>query len=831
MKKKAQKPMPPQAEQAILNAQDLEATVETVAKPALSKVEALWVVAFGLLLFASMSIQTAKMSVILSALAVASLVIPKGRKPMILCVPVIGLVLFGIIMSFAAALSPFENANFAEYVKFLAAFDMAVILVSRYEKKQVPALLWAFVAAVSGISLICVDMDASGIFFRPFNAIATTLGISYEHLTGQMVSGRITGLYNDPNVTGCMAGMVALLGLYLISSESSWKKKLIAAFLTGINAMNFFMSMSRGAILCFAVACIVWLIAAGKGNRILLFIRMMICAVVTMGLSSIAMKSFASAPIIPAALTLLCGVVIFVIDLAISQHLVAFLSSHVKAARVISVALFALVAVYGIAAVSVKGPGKISNERYKYLVRYDTLDAGEYTLQGDWDDMEMIRVVWQRAGAGAIGQWDDLYAGNPDEVKITVPEDGARLQIIFYGDVGTEIRSAVWSNGSEVVLNYPLMPSFVAERYMEGLRGSKSLLLRAQYDKDAFKIFLKSPLYGHGYGSSEELNTAVQPFYYESKYVHNHILQVMCDAGLIGLAAFLAILGGSLWLIWKALRKKEDQALAAAFLAVWVLMNTHSLMEINFCIRAFEILAYGLLMLPALYWATPLIGGETVRQRNRQKTGTTALMVVCTVTIAFFGMASQIHRVINIRATQFETHDFAEYMHNLENNIRWDIYDDDVYMTNYISYAVQDSSGLYTQNMLRYVNALENKHTYSALSGLGQYYYMPLGRWDDVFRCTREGMKHESTTAEAWNLEIGFFRDQVLPYMGEENVDIFLRGMLSLAEELDAINARLIVPVDITEENEAFLTIVRQAAADPSSSAYELVKAYARGEV
>lgn len=83
-----------------------------------------------------------------------------------------------------------------------------------------------------------------------------------------------------------------------------------------------------------------------------------------------------------------------------------------------------------------------------------------------------------------------------------------------------------------------------------------SFLLRLQYDIDGWTLFKESPLAGHGLGATEGLLTSVQPFFYESLYLHNHLLQVMDETGLLGLAAFLAFILGTAVLLVRSFAKR-----------------------------------------------------------------------------------------------------------------------------------------------------------------------------------------------------------------------------------------------------------------------------------
>lgn len=144
-----------------------------------------------------------------------------------------------------------------------------------------------------------------------------------------------------------------------------------------------------------------------------------------------------------------------------------------------------------------------------------------------------------------------------DGASFVVPEDAFRLYVSFSGEAGKEIRSASFSDGTKIPLKYRLLPGMISSRLQDGLFYGSSYLLRAQYDIDGWKLFQRSPLIGFGLGSSETWLTSLQPCFYESLYLHNHILQVLCDMGVIGLVFWLAFLGGSLWLLIRQMRGRR----------------------------------------------------------------------------------------------------------------------------------------------------------------------------------------------------------------------------------------------------------------------------------
>lgn len=156
-----------------------------------------------------MTVQTGTMSMLLCALAFLSLL---GKKPLLrfrqrLCVPVLGLLAFAILYGAAAIYTPFGASGLKEFYKFLAAFSLAVILLARYDREDVPGLLWGFAAISAIIGIISVDAASYGPLFSAFNWMANLFGADFSTILETESLTRINGIYNDANVSGCIFGL------------------------------------------------------------------------------------------------------------------------------------------------------------------------------------------------------------------------------------------------------------------------------------------------------------------------------------------------------------------------------------------------------------------------------------------------------------------------------------------------------------------------------------------------------------------------------------------------------------------------------------------------
>ena len=790
---------------------------ETVKVSSLSPLDMAKTVVFSLLLFASMTLQTGRMSLILVVLALLSFM---GREPFRLmrqrlCLPVLGLLVFMIVTCCAAVYSHFGSYAVSEFYKYTAAFSLALILLARFEKKHVPGLLWGFAAVSAVISLLCVDSASATVLFDGFAGLMETLGASYSYIEQSAL--RVAGIYNDANVSAGILALGSLASLYLANSEKTLWKKALACFLLGMSAMGFFLSMSRGAILCFALALLVWLIAAGKGNRLSLFFLMFVSALVVVALSIPAMAAVRGGSLLPDALTLLSGLLIFALDWALGARLARALEGRGKAIAVVAAVLAVLCVGYAVAGMTVTGAYTFNESGY--LSRTLSLEPGTYTLSGDWDGALRVNVLAQsemdmlrRTGGGT-----DLYAGPAEEASFTITGDEFRVSLLIWGEDGQTVRELTFSDGTKVALGHPLLPSFVANRLQDDLLTSNSFLQRVQFFRDGWTLFLRSPLVGHGLGSTEGLLTSVQSYYYESKYVHSHVLQLMDDMGLVGLAAFLALLGGALWLLLKNLRC-ENGPLAGMLLAGWVVMNIHSLMEINFSVRAYLCAALVFLLLPVVLYGEPL-------KLKAAQTVSVGLAVLLWLTLAVSGGLLESHRMVLREMETFSTHSVAEYMEACRKFITRDPLDPEQNQLTFVGNAVLLDDSRYNGLMRKYEEELRASGTYTACSGLARYYYLPKGQWEELFACSREGIAQEASNKDAWNLQLNFYRNEVLPAIGAENVSVFLDGVLETKAYLETYSQGRLEEIELTEENTVFLNTVAVVKENglPDEAVYQLL--------
>ena len=767
----------------------------------------LFVVGFAVLLFFAMTVQTVPMSLIL---AVVALVLSFGRGGYArfrgrLGIPVLGFLAFLILCGAASLYTSFGAYAYGEYAKLLASGALGLLLLARGREQNAGGLLFGFSAVCGVIGLLCIDAGCRGPLFRGFASFMEGRGdAAYQSLDQATYTGaRFDGIYNDANLTGSLMALAVLVGLYLIRTGRKPWERFAACFLTGLSAVAFFTAMSRGAILCFGATLLAYLLIAGKEERLGLFFTMAAMGISMVVFGVVSALLLAGGSFWGTLAALPSGVLLWLLNEFPARKAASALAGHGKLlAGVLGGGIAAGIAAV-VLALTLTEPFVFTESNFLY--RGADVEGGEtYTFSGDWDKSSEITVlVYGSTREQELTSVTETYYNGPlEEASFTVPEDVGHVLMQFRGPAGLELRQVSLSDGTEIPMAYTLLPDNIANRLQKNIFEDSSFLLRLQYDIDGWTLFKESPLAGHGLGATEGLLTSVQPFFYESLYLHNHLLQVMDETGLLGLAAFLAFILGTAVLLVRQLRKARTP-LAAMLLACLVMMNLHGLMEISFSVQMFQCAAFFLLLLPTVCYGTYTEG------RKRRAAGIVVLVVSdlwLVISVALLGgslLAQKEYRELD--AAGMTTGSFIETLERLD---RMDAYNDQSYKVNLMGNALQAGGISNEGTAARCARELRETGEFDSCYYVAAYYYLPLGQLENFFDVLQEGLLQERSNSEAWNSAMNLCI-QAFSQIDPAEADTFAEGVRGIGEAMDRANAYLLVPVALTEENAALLNCAR----------------------
>lgn len=722
--------------------------------------------------------------------------------------PVIGFVLMALIYGAAGMYSPFGESAILEFFRGFCYFSLAGFVLLRFHKKMVPGLLWGIVIVCGIFSFLSVDMAATQWVFNPVATLAEWIGAdmrSFDYVNGD----RIAGIFNNSNVLAGMTAMAMLIGLYHVQTEEKPKTRFLVMFLLGINAVAFWLCVSRGAILCFGLSLILYVVLSEKKDRLPMTLLMALCVVVTIAVCQVATPVLGTGSVLPDLAALACGPAIFLLYQLLVKPVIRLLDGREKLMMVGGIVMAGLAVVAIGAALTLRGPVTLTED--DWLIRQVKLEAGkDYTMSGDWDGDPTVAIYVEREKDLLLDNYETIYFGPASEVAFTLPEDTVVTNVQFRGSEQV-VREVVFSDGTKLQLDYLLLPNSIEDRLSDSLLTSSSTLLRVQYVKDALKIWMTSPLIGRGLTSTDNLYASVQPIFYQSRFAHNHLAQYLADVGLVGFSAFLMIVVGLAWLLLKKW-KQNREPLAIVFLACLFMMNLHSFIEFNFSIRAYGIIAYLLLAIMVLAYGEPMFMKDKKAIQKWSNCTAAGLLAV----IAVFFVVAFSYRVVIHKATAFETTSLEDYLDTMDDYIAFDAFNDDYYKIMYV--AQGGASPRHIPNVHKYAQELRASGTYTNCDGAARYYYLPLKDFENFFACYKEGISQKAADPRAWNIAFDFFRSTAFEFLANDWDNVsrdYIEGVLGVRDYMLEFSAGQLDGIQLSDENQAYINALEQIWKDP----------------
>ena len=491
-----------------------------------------------------------------------------------------------------------------EYARLLIGFGVFTAAALCLPKTH--RAVWRFAACLAGAAAVyavaSVDLATLRLTAGFWNTIDNYAGME----NGFEAGTRLTGIFGNGNVLAGVLGIGVLLGLYLQQSARTGPQRLYAAAVVSLCAFGFLLAFSMGGTGFFALAALVYLLAAGR-DRGGVLLRMVFAAVPTFLLVFACFSSFdasGAALAWPLAAMLVNAGAVMALEWFVYPRLEPKLLARPKRTLAVLLGVLILVLAYGASAVLVTGGAELSQGDSLRRAVYP--DAGENRLVLDLEGEATAYITSQNEREVMMHTVTVLYNGPATEADFTVPEDSRVVYVNLRAKSDVKIASARLATGETVPLSYPLLPGFIANR-LQGLWANENAIQRTVFFADGMELFRESPLAGLGLGAFESASWGVQEFDYETKYVHNHYIQVLLDSGIVGLVFFGLFVLSLLWSLWQS-RRTEDgfRPLWPAALACLVLILGHAVMEVTLSAGCYLPFAYGVFGLVTLCFSQPL---------------------------------------------------------------------------------------------------------------------------------------------------------------------------------------------------------------------------------
>lgn len=689
-------------------------------------------------------------------------------------------------------------------------FFLLVAMHGRFDRafaRRVMGVIAGISALYAFLSVEAVSTGAAKTLLRGL----PSLDVSAIQFTGE----RLYGIFGNSNMEASVYAVGIFCALALVCGAEKKAVRALWAAALFCNAFAFLLAFSMGAMACFGAAVLVYLISAG-GERGAVLVRMLEAAV-----PALACMLAASGPLSTgsgaALVVMLLGVAVTAaLELTLAGSLSAVLERHPRLTVGVLLGVVLCALAYVIAALNVTGP--YTTVEGGWLDRTVKLDAGEHTLTVEADGALQYTIETLSRQQIMSGDQGIVSKGTVDgPITFVLPEDTEACRIILSGEAGVTVTSAVIDGTRRLPLHYKLLPDFAANR-IQRIALSNSQIVRAVYREDAIKLFASSPIVGHGVGAFETGITSVQSFPYETKYVHNHYLQILLEDGVIGFALYAGALVTMLLALWKKRRQMPEGELRwvyPALCAEFVMNGAQMLWDVSMSMIAFLCMTYAVYGLIAGTCAGPIAERAAAveesgakKKKALVKKRDLSLYVrnagIGFTAVAMLTLCGNLYATLKANAPVGST---DEFMSNLSSAARLDLYEHNDKMLSYVVASLNEGGEAYRAQADEYAARLAGVQSNTIPRYLVGY-YLQTQQYDKAIDEAILGAAYSASDAGTWNscaepLDQALFQSMLTPLLTGER-KLLMTKLTDYRDALQTYNASAVIPLELSEETQAF---------------------------
>lgn len=687
-------------------------------------------------------------------------------------------------------------------------FFLLVAMHGRFDR----AFARRVMGVIAGISALYAFLSVEAVSTGLCKTLLRCIAIDIEKITFD--GSRLNGIFGNANIEASIFAVGVLLSVALVCGAEKKGQRVLWTATLSFCAFAFLLGFSMGAIACFIAAVAVYLIFAGKGRSAAL-LRMLGAAVPTLVCGFIAFALFNSerSALVLALLLANAGASVL-LELTVSARLSAVLEQHEKLAFGVLIAVVLGAGVYAVAAMNVTGPYTFGPELY----RSEQLSAGEHTIQVEADGVVSLNIYTQNAVQMMSSGGTDIYNATVEgEASFTVMDKDAKTFFVFSAEPGVTVRRAVIDGTEELPLRYKLLPGFAAYR-VQSFGMNNSTMQREMFWGDAVKLWKLSPIIGSGVGAFETGVTAVQDYPYETKYVHQHYLQILLEDGVIGLALYVGALAAMLLALWKkrrAMLEGELRWVYPALCAAFVMNGAQMLWDVSMSMIVFLCMTYALYGLIVGACAEPFAEKAAAAEENGGKKKTQAKRLDPSLLARNIGIGFTAVVVLTLCGNLYAASkadapvaDGDEFLYNLSAAAKLDLYERNDMM---LSYVVNSLEMEYPEDYREQADEYAAQLSKVQSNTIPRYlvdYYLRTEQYGEAVDEAILGAMYSASNADTWNacaamLQAAFFDNGASSPLLTQR-ETLLPKLTDYYNALQAHNASALVPVELNEETQAF---------------------------
>lgn len=735
-------------------------------------------------------------------------------------------VVFSGMTLFWAISGKFFLSEFSE-IFVAATLFLAVMLTRRFDRTTARNVMAMLVSAASVYSILSVEAASTGLSKR----LLHTLMPSFQYISVDFEAGtRLTGILGNANLLSTALAVGILFSLCLLCGEEHEKMRPVWAAMAAVNAFVFLLLFSMGGTACFVLAVLVYLLFAGQSRGSAL-VRMLEVALPTLLWVFAAFPCFnrgGAAALVPLAALVGDVICVVLLERLLAPRLIQTLAQRGKLVTGILAGVLVLAGVYIALGVNVTGAYTFGGEA---LERSAYPAAGEHTLSMQASGAVEVTVVSQNMSQVMMHTNTVLYQGDARDAAFTVPEDSEVCYFTFTAESGTVLERAQLSSGESLKLNYVLLPGFIANR-LQGLWANQNAIQRTVFFRDGMKMFRQSPIVGNGVGSFGTGISSVQDFFYETKYIHNHYIQVLLESGIVGFIPFVGALLGMAVLLWK--RRGDHDAFGAEYPALWaalVMLASHMAFEVSMSVSVplfFAYVTFALVIRCCRMQPEPELPAEKSKKAPAkvENKGRKWLSKAWAVLPAVFVFSICFNMGVEKLYAQ-PVHSAGEFLSHLELGAKLDLYEKNDAKLSYVMMVYRQGLEEYQPQANELAQELLAQQSNSIPNALLSY-YLHTGQYDQALQAAKAAATYSASSHKVWNQVIDQYREHFI-----ENPDSPLLtgdtraltdGILEYYQMLLERNANSMEEIALSEENADFFQRMQTLAeSDMSRDAVERV--------
>lgn len=711
----------------------------------------------------------------------------------------------------------------SEFSRLLAAYAVFLAVFSFVKTETLPNAAAILCGATSLLSVIHLDAASGGLFAHDImRKFQIWTGGYLNDANGNLLYGynedRLMGLFGNSNSMATMCAIGIFLAAYLLL-RARGPRRLLPSVALIIHTVTFLMCVSLGATLSLGITVLlVLLLLRGAYNRVS-FLMITLETLLVSGV--VAIFSFPHMGInVPSGYWVLIyclvgALVLFGLDWLLRPRFVLLLCKKIKTLAIGIVCLVVLIGIAAGVALTQTCAASIQSNDTLYRRFYPGDGACELTL-----DLEGQADIW--IGSASVEQIikgsvttlvNGAYEGT---VNLEIPEDTVDVQLRIIPADGSEITvNRITYKGTEksgeLPTGYRWIPEEMIRRF-QGITTNHSAMQRIVFMQDGLKMWKQTPVFGRGLGGYENGLASVQSFFYETKYAHNHYVQVLCDLGVVGLLLFVSMLGLAIKSLW-ALRRQEEngQTLYPALLGAVLMFAIHGGLEISPSVAEVSILMFGVFGIVAHIAPAPALWKD--HGKIIAWTGSIGLALLA----AAYGFLL----VQNMRAAEIVKQETVTTS-QLKQCVEMDAFESDDYRLTYVVAAMSIQDEEVYQQADQYADELQMANSNAVGSYLTEY-YLHRGDYDKAEAASEKFLTYTRSNPNSWNQQFQTFATALQYGVDEEGTNRIIQMTKDTYARLVEVNQEQLDELPLDDANSSYLTKVLSSERTFSERMYNLL--------